>query len=446
MATNSGAYYEGLQYASQGVEPVKFGELAMGFAKIKEDQRLEKKRDQERREATQMEMTKLFGEEIYSPFDGTGLKNTDIFNSKLKDVIIGRANVLNSLYEKGQITGPQMMQRMVKLTAQSKKYAEAAKSASSKIEQYTQLGGDASEYSNLMIQSFDNAMNLASPAVDPDDNIIVLTKDGDQVVGNRLDELDKFVDVRKKYDVDSVVSSIISSKAKQRVVKGGKVIEKYADVGDNEKSAFSNLVRTLDDGDKFDIAQGFGIPVTRDPNSTFRITNTEEVDQAIVEKMMQLAQERIDRLTSVDEVAGKQLSVQLNQDYRAAENFKKENQNSVINVVGDKEEDQEIQVFPPPGKNVIVKSIVARNKTIPVGNIGNYIVNNKGEHKVTVSYTTMVPAEPSVGNKPGSMKEVLVTEDLILDDPATINQVRSQFGMEPISERAKPTVSKPKPY
>lgn len=446
MATNSGAYYEGLQYASQGVEPVNFGELAMGFAKIKEDQRLEKKQDQARKEATQMEMTKLFGEEIYSAFDGTGLADVDIVNSKIKDSIIARANVLNSLFEKGELTAPQLMQEMNKMSSQSKKYASFANSISSKMEEIQKLGSDASEYTNFMLQNLDGLMKNATPVMDTSGNLSFLSKDGEEIVTNPFNQLERMLDVRKKYDVNSVVESVVRSKAKQKVVRNGKVIERYNDIGDSDEVAFRNIVATLDDADRFDIAQRAGIPVKRAKGSYLSITNQEEVDNAIVDYMKTQAQGKLDQYTSVDEVAGKQLSIQLNQDYRAAENFKKENQNAVINVVGDKEEDQEIQVFPPPGKNVIVKSIVAGNKTIPVGNIGNYIVNNKGEHKVTVSYSTMVPGDPGVGTMPAPMKEVLVTEDLILDDPATINQVRSQFGMNPISERAKPVVSKPKPY
>ena len=446
MAQNSGAYYEGLQYASQGVEPVNFGELSMGFAKIKEDQRLEKKRDQERKESTQMEMTKLFGEEIYSAFDGTGLADVDIVNSKIKDSIIARSNVLNSMFEKGELTAPQLMQEMNKIASQSKKYASFANSISSKMEEIQKLGGDASEYTTFMLQNLDGLMKNATPVMDSSGNLSFLSKDGEEIVSNPFNELDRILDVRKKYDVNSVINNVISSKAKQRTVKGNKVIEGYSAIGASDEAAFRSIVSTLDDADRFDIAQRVGIPVERAKGSYLKITNQDEVDNAIVEYMKTTAQGKLDQLTSVDEVAGKQLSIQLNQDYRAAENFKKENQNAVINVVGDKEEDQEIQVFPPPGKNVIVKSIVAGDKTIPVGNIGNYIVNNKGEHKVTVSYTTMVPEQQVSGTRPAGMKEVLVTEDLILDDPATINQVRSQFGMDPISERAKPVVSKPKPY
>jgi hypothetical protein len=162
-------------------------------------------------------------------------------------------------------------------------------------------------------------------------------------------------------------------------------------------------------------------------------------------------QAAFDAKKEVDQVAGKQLSIQLNQDYRAAENFRNENQGAVVNIVGEKDEDQEIQVFPPAGKSVLVKSIIAGGNQIPTANIGRYIIDKNGKHRATVSYSTMIPV-PFQGAgmpKPGApqqMKEVLVTEEMELTDPGTINQIRAQFKMEPIKEVSLSTPTKKKPY
>jgi hypothetical protein len=187
-----------------------------------------------------------------------------------------------------------------------------------------------------------------------------------------------------------------------------------------------------------------GGKVDRDPNSVFKILNTKEVEDTIVDYMKETAQGRIDQVKTVDEVAGEQLSMQLNQDYRAAQKFAKENQGAVVNVVGDKEEDQEIQVFPAPGKNVLVKSIIVDNNAIPTVNIGRYVVDKDGNHKATISYVTTKEIPPEQGRGPSTFKEVTTTEDITITDPGTINQIRTQFGLDPIKEVVTP--SKRKPY
>ena len=444
MAANSGAYYEGLQYASQGVQPVNFGELSMGFAKIMEDKRLEEKRDREKREATQMEMTRLFGEEIYSPFDGTGLADTDIVSAKIKDSIVARANVINSMYEKGELTNPQMMQEMVKLNAQSKKYAAFVNDISAKVEEVQKLGGNASEYTTLMLENVDNLMNNAAPVMDASGNLSFLTKDGDQIVSNPFNELERLLDVRQKYDVTPFIDNLLKTRGKERLVEGGAVVEKLTDINENDEKAFRDIVNTLDDADKFDIAQRAGITVERDPNSVFKILNQEAVDQGIVDYMKETAQSKINQTKTVDEVAASQLSMQLNQDYRAAQKWAKENQGAIVNVVGEKDEDQEIQVFPAPGQNVLVKSIIVDNNAIPTANIGRYVVDKDGNHKATISYVTTKEIPAELGRGTSTFKEVTTTEDITITDPGTINQIRTQFGLDPIKEVVTP--SKRKPY
>ena len=443
MAANSGAYYEGLQYASQGVEPVKFGELAMGFAKIVEDKRLEEKRDKERRESTQMEMTKLFGEEIYSAFDGTGLSDVDIVNTKIKDSIVARANVLNSMYEKGELSNPQLMQEMVKLSSQSRKYASFANSISEKVEEINKLGGDASEYTSLMLENIDNLMKNAAPVIDSSGNFSFVTKDGETMVSNPFNELQKLLDVRKKYDVNPIIDSVVRSRGVEKIVRDGQVIQKPKDVNENDVKAFRDVVNTLDDADKFDIAMRAGIPVKRDPNSVFKITNMEEVDNGIVQFMKDASQAKISQMETIDEVAAINLNSKLAADYRAAKKFEKDMQGATVTVVGEKDEDQEIHVFPAEGKNVVVRSLITGGKALPSASVGKYVVDKNGNHKATVSYQSVIDVLGELGTGT-EKKEVLVTEDISLTDLATVNQIRSQFGLEPVKDI--PQSAKPKPY
>lgn len=443
MAANSGAYYEGLQYASQGVEPVKFGELALGFAKIVEDKRLQAKQEQEKKEAFQMEMTKLFGEEVYSAFDGTGLADADIVNAKIKDSIIARANVVNSLYEEGKLSNAQMMQEMVKLNAQSKKYAAFANSISDKVEEINKLGRDASEYTTLMLERVDDLMNNAVPVMDDKGNFSFLSKDGEAVVQNPFNELQKLLDIRKKYDVDSIIDTVVKSRGTERVRENGQVVQKLIGLNENDETAFKNVINSLDAADKFDLAMRAGVEVKRDPNKIFEITNEEEVDKGILEFMKSSANAKINQMKTVDEVAAINLNSKLEADYRAAKKFEQDMQGATVTVVGEKDEDQEIQVFPGQGKSVVVRSLIAGGKAIPSASIGKYVVDKDGNHKATVSYKTVIEVPEEVGQ--GTVKkEVLVTEDISLKDLSTINQVRTQFGLDPVKD--VPNTQKPPGY
>jgi hypothetical protein len=435
MAANSGAYYEGLQYASQGVQPVNFGELSMGFAKIMEDKRLEEKRDREKREATQMEMTRLFGEEIYSPFDGTGLADIDIVNAKIKDSIVARANVINSMYEKGELTNPQMMQEMVKLNAQSNKYASFANSISTKVEEIQKLGGNASEYTTLMLERIDDLMKNASPVMDDSGSLKFLTKDGDAVVSNPFNELERLLDVRQKYDTTPVIESLIRSRGKERVTEGGAVIEKLVDLNENDEKAIRNIVNTLDDADKFDIAMRAGVEVKRDPNSVFKILNQDEVDSGIVTYMKDLAKGRIDQTKTVDEVAGEQLSMQLRQDYRAGQKFANETKLTEVNAKIDEETgEQIISAFPAPGKKISVNSLIVGGRGIAYPSIAYYSLDKDGVHRARISYETEIEVPSEMGNRQVTKKKVDVVEDVVLEDVININQVRTEFGLPPMEE------------
>jgi hypothetical protein len=420
MAANSGAYYEGLQYASQGVQPVNFGELSMGFAKIVEDKRLEEKRDKEKREATQMEMTRLFGEEIYSSFDGTGLADIDIVNSKIKDSIVARANVINSMYEKGELTNPQMMQEMVKLNAQSSKYASFANSISTKVEEIQKLGGNASEYTTLMLERIDNLMKNASPVMDSSGNLSFLTKDGDQIVSNPFNELQKLLDVREKYDTDSIINSVLRSRGKEKVIEGGVVVEKLSDLNENDEKAFRDVVSTLDDADKFDIAMRAmkaGGKVDRDPNSVFKILNTKEVEDTIVNYMKETAQGRIDQVKTVDEVAGFSIESQRKRDAIAASRVKEDK----VTVI-----ENESNGYDVIGKPVAINTIKVSGNPVSDIIVTGYSVDQQGRNIVEVEYNEI----EEIGLE--SVK-VPRTERVPVDDLSTLNKVRVLYGkLEPV--------------
>jgi hypothetical protein len=446
MASNSGAYFEGLQYASQGVEPVKFGELAMGFAKIKEDQRLEAKRDKERRESAQMEMTKLFGEEVYSAFDGTGLKDVDVVTGKIKDSIIARANVLNSMFEKGELTGPQMMQEMTKLSSQSKKISSFASSASDMISKISE-NTNASAATDFLLQRANQLFQNATPVMDSSGKISFLSKDGDVLTNNPVDELENLLQNRQKVDVNAIAKSIVDTQGQmQRIVQGGSVVKTLGSVGENQRKYIGNLVGAMDQEDIFDIAQQAGIKTEMDPNSVFKIKNIDQVKTEVQKYLENTTQAAFDAKKEVDQVAGKQLSIQQSQEARA----QKAAEMSVINVVKDDQGKAiETQASPAPGKTASVRSLLIGNKTIPVANIGKLVVDEKtGAHRATISYEVPIDAPVPDGAEvapalqkllqQGEKQTKIITEEVALTDPAVINQIRTQLDMPLLKQQSKP--------
>lgn len=436
MASNTGAYFEGMQYANQGVQPVNFGEIATGFAKIVEDKRLEAKRDKERREETQMEMSKLYGEEIYSAFDGTGLKDVDVVTGKIKDSIVARANVLNSMFEKGSLTAPQMMQEMQKLNAQSKKIASFANSSAEKFNEI-QNNPNSSAATGVKIIRATQLFENATPIMDASGKFSFLSKDGDVVTNSPVDELERLLDNRDKVDVDGIAKTIIDTRGQlQKTYQDGKVIESKGSVGEGEKKYISNLVDSMDAEDIFDIADQAGFEDVKaeiDPNHVFKIVNEDQVKQRVKEYLEEYTQEAFNAQTKVDEVAGKNMSLALQREYRAAEEYKRANEGAVVNLIPSEEEGGKptLQIYPPPNKKVVVDSLVTKTKSFSRGSIGSYTENPDGTHSATISYTTVIEVPDSTGIGM-TKKEVQIVEDVELDTLESVNQIRTQFKMEPL--------------
>lgn len=444
MASNTGAYFEGMQYANQGVQPVNFGEIATGFAKIVEDKRLEAKRDKERREATQMEMSKLYGEEIYSAFDGTGLKDVDVVTGKIKDSIVARANVLNSMFEKGSLTAPQMMQEMQKLNAQSKKIASFANSSAEKFNEI-QNNPNSSAATGVKIIRATQLFENATPIMDASGKFSFLSKDGDVVTNSPVDELERLLDNRDKVDVDGIAKTIIDTRGQlQKTYQDGKVIESKGSVGEGEKKYISNLVDSMDAEDIFDIADQAGfedIKAEIDPNHVFKIVNEDQVKQRVKEYLEEYTQEAFNAQTKVDEVAGKNMSLALQREYRAAEEYKKANEGAVVNVIAGEDEKERLEVYPPAGKKIIVNSLVSQGIQMSSAVIGSYSVDENGKHVATVTYSPPVgstavdpnaPAGTSALEPGTSQSSYKITREITLDNLAAVNQIRTQFGMEPL--------------
>jgi hypothetical protein len=445
MASNTGAYFEGMQYANKGVQPVNFGELSMGFAKIVEDKRAQEKQDRIRRENTQMEMQKLFGEEVYSAFDGTGLKDVDVVTAKIKDSIVARANVLNSMFEKGELTAPQMMQEMQKLNAQSKKISSFASSAAKSFEEI-QGNTNSSAATEYLVQRANQLFQEATPVMDSSGKISFLSKDGDVMTNNPVDQLDRLLQNRNKFDVDNLAETIVNTQGQiRKTYENGQVITSKGEVGESQIEYISNLVNSMDAEDLFDIADQAGIEVEMDNASVFSIKNEDQVKAKVKKHLEDYTREKFKAKTSVDEVAGKQLSVQMQREYREAEKFKKQNEGAIVDI----KEDGSVVAYPAQNKKINVTSLVIEGRPISAANIGSYSVSPEGEHQVTITYSStedllsgMSPDKKaevlsalSLTGEGGTTRNIQLTETLTIDNIAALNQIRAQLGMDLVDSK-----------
>lgn len=145
-------------------------------------------------------------------------------------------------------------------------------------------------------------------------------------------------------------------------------------------------------------------------------------------------QEAFDAQTKVDEVAGKNMSLALQREYRAAKEYEEANKGAVVNVIAGEDEKERLEVYPPAGKKVMVESLVVDGQSFSKGSIGSYTVDEDGNHKATISYTSTIDIPAAVG-KGTEKKTVTITEEVDLtNNPVAINQIRTQFNMKPIKD------------
>lgn len=459
-----GALYAGMNYSTK-VEPVDFGGLALGFAKISEDKRLEAEKKQKEREDFQVQMNTLYGEEIYTAFDNTGIDNLDIIGGKLKDGIVAHSETLNKMFAEGKISRPELAARMNKLKSQSAKYSGFITQLGDYAQKVTDLGSDASQATRLILDRMDELTKNATPVVDADGNISFLSKSGEVITKTPFSQLDKIMDFRKQVDETSIIRDMVATEGElSKIFEGDKIKKTYLEDGKlrkEHKDLLKNYTRTLDDTDLYDIAVRAGIDVKLDPKELLKIDNLDDVRNKVDEHLENLALGEYGRRDSVDEVEYDKTMSVLNVNKERLAKAKKENKTHVKNTLppsGNKNaRDQyvflteerpsvidlqgftkELNGTPKDNKNY---GWMNDSKKLETARVASYETDNQGNHYITISYKVPIvdkkseeedkgiPGVVATGGNQKTQYE-LKTAEMIITDPSLIGQVRAKFDLE----------------
>lgn len=462
MAQNT-AQFEAMQYSQAA--PVDFGKIAMGFAQVSENKRLEAERKQKERDDFQVKMDELYGETIYSPFDNTGLANIDIANQKIKDSIVGQSNIINKLFEEGKLSRPEVSRRMNLLKAQTSQYSNFINGISGAVEEYKKLGDNASASSKYIMDKANKLFQNTAPGVDTDSMLKFYTKDGDVLEATPFMQLQGMLDIRASVDEKEIVNEIIGfEKNANKIFESGTVYNKFLETGklqSEHKTLISNWTKTQDDKDLFDLADKAGLIdavdeegnkiVDIDKNEILKINNREKVEQKVNEYLESLTESSLNIRDWRDDVEGTKLTGMLADDKRQIEALRlrqKELEGEPSFDVYENPSLQDgkgLQVVPRQNKQPSIigltqdslKKLGAETGllgSIPQATISYYEEYEKNSY-VTINYpitvTPKVKDKDTGKTKDGEPYKAYTTQRLRIDDPETKNFVRTRLKIPP---------------
>jgi len=319
MAQNT-AQFEAMQYSQAA--PVDFGKIAMGFAQVSENKRLEAERKQKERDDFQVKMTELYGETIYSPFDNTGLANIDIANQKIKDSIVAQSNIINKMFEEGKLSRPEVSRRMNLLKAQTSQYSNFINGISGAVEEYKKLGDNASASSKYIMKKADELFQNTAPGVDSESMLKFFTKDGETLQSTPFMQLQGMLDIRAGVDEKEIVNEIIGfEKNANKIFEAGTVYNKFLETGKlqpEHKNLISKYIKAQDDKDLYDFADKAGIidEVGFKKGELFSIENRDYVEGKVNEYLESLTESSLNIRDWRDDVEGTKLTGMLADDKR----------------------------------------------------------------------------------------------------------------------------------
>jgi hypothetical protein len=317
MAQNT-AQFEAMQYSQAA--PVDFGKIAMGFAQVSENKRLEAEKKQKEKDDFQVKMDELYGETIYSPFDSTGLANIDITNQKIKDSIVAQSNIINKMFEEGKLSRPEVSRRMNLLKAQTSQYSNFINGISGAVEEYKKLGDNASASSRYIMDKANELFQNTAPGVDSESMLKFYTKDGETLQSTPFMELQSMLDIRASVNEKEIVNEIIGfEKNANKIFESGTVYNKFLETGklqSEHKTLISSWTKTQDDKDLFDLADKAGVEVKLEPGKLLSIQNRKEVEDKVNEYLGSLTESSLNIRDYKDEVEGIKVNSMMANDVR----------------------------------------------------------------------------------------------------------------------------------
>jgi len=307
--SKGGAYYAAAGAANQ-VQPVSFGDIAMGFANIAESKRKESAEQAKYRQDFLMKQQELFGNEIIGEFDGTGIDNIDGVADKTKDSIKKHAEILNSLYEDGKISESQLNSRMRKLSNASAQYRNMVGNVSSFIQQHNELGGKSSKYNEAVIERLNSFTQDMLPVVNENSELVFLSRGGKRgLQQTSLSGMQDMLSAKEGISDNDIFKGVMAGIKPTTQVKGKAVVSTYMPNGDlsaNTKNFLKEQFDTMSDDQLIDLAVKNDI----DYGDGLEIENKDALKSSLMNVYENKTKSYLTDQEAANEVEGIRLSIQ----------------------------------------------------------------------------------------------------------------------------------------
>jgi hypothetical protein len=252
-----GAYYAAAATANQ-VQPVSFGDIAMGFANIAESKRRESAEQTKYRQDFLMKQQELFGDEIVGEFDGTGIDNLDGVGSKLKTSIKRHAEILNSLYEDGKISESQLNSRLRKLSNESSQFRGLTSEVSNFVQKDDELGANSSNFNQVVLDRLNQFTQDMLPVVNENSEIVLLSReDGEKIQQTSLFGMRNMLSAKQGVKDADIFEGVMAGIKPTTQVKGKTVVSTYMPNGElskNTKNYLNEQFNVMSDDQLIDLA------------------------------------------------------------------------------------------------------------------------------------------------------------------------------------------------
>jgi hypothetical protein len=338
-----GAYYAAAGAANQ-VQPVSFGDIAMGFANIAESKRKESAEQAKYRQDFLMKQQELFGDEIAGEFDGTGIDNLDSVGTKLKTSIKNHAEILNSLYEEGKISESQLNSRMRKLSNASSQFRALPTKAASFIEKDSELGGNSSSYNDKVLEMLEKFSGDMLPVIDENSDLVLLTRNAENGLERAsLSGMENLLSAKQGVKDSDIFKGVMAGIKPTTQVRGKAVVSTYMPDGElstNTKNYLNEQFDIMSDDQLIDLA----IKNDIDYGSGLDIKDKEALKKNLMGVYEEKTKDYLTDQEAADEVRGISLAIQQGNFEMAQARDKR---------ASDKDEEAKRTMLPP--ENTVVK-------------------------------------------------------------------------------------------
>lgn len=316
------AEYAALQYQNDKIPD--FGDIALDLV----DRQIAAKERQYQKDMAavkfQNEMVKNNEGVFYPSFENSGIKNVDVYNSKMAGLIKNRVSQLNQEFQNSAQT-PQDMQRyqmrVAKLRGEVQQYNNNMSAVISYGQKVTELGDKASAVMYDNITRIDHMMQHGVPAIDEQGNIINSSIFIDEETNEKVSENIKFSEmnaltsVHQMQDKFGVATNAVKSFGKDSrfIDDEGEVVintllGKDGKMQESAKEIIRGDVSALSDSDIIDLADQFDLedPVRDDRG---RLVNKSDLLRQIGDREIQYAESLLKEKSYSDEVAFKEIDL-----------------------------------------------------------------------------------------------------------------------------------------